>query len=277
MASTSEQNETITYPLPGMTPDVSLNVFDQNYLVHSTVLLQHSAWFRTSIMTRLRRAEGQQSTLVPGVQHRYCERVDSDGSWSLQLCDLTQETRAFGFLLDAFYGRRFKLGTVDALDCLVRQAHYYLALPALSIPVDAGLHADLDLIAEISANACCVLQLAADIRSATLFREAYVHVIGQRGLDECHRSKMEPKLEVLAGENYFHLRALVSLATEHLLGAKMRKEARHGSGYPIYQKNERNFFGKILELADQSLDPTYLLCAKIEDSQLPWATDEVDW
>jgi hypothetical protein len=72
----------IIFKLPGLAPDVRLTVFGREFHVHSTILKQHSAYFRKFLDS----SEKTQYSASAGTKfkYEYISAVDKDGEWGLQ-------------------------------------------------------------------------------------------------------------------------------------------------------------------------------------------------
>ncbi|KAI9846816.1 MAG: hypothetical protein M1838_001139 [Thelocarpon superellum] len=184
-----------TYRMTGLVPDVRLAVFDTEFFVHSQVLRLHSGYFRTFLTPAYHPPRSDTSPPAHATIRYECgTKIDADAAWGLQrlseLPDLPRTSlfhaehcrRAFQQLLDALYSRRSILCTMRELRQLVQLADFYLALPIVSTFVDANLHESPGLTRSIPAHATEALSLAKTIRSPVLFREAFVHAVGQKGL-----------------------------------------------------------------------------------------------
>lgn len=76
----SHTNEPIVFKSPGLKPDTSLKVFDQEFQVHSTILKLHSVFFRTFL-------DSADKTPAPAsaiFKYNYVSAVDDDGTWGLE-------------------------------------------------------------------------------------------------------------------------------------------------------------------------------------------------
>jgi hypothetical protein len=82
-------------------------------------------------------------------------------------------------LLSAFYLRRREISSFKQLNDLVDMADFWCALPTVSMFVEANLHNSPGLLVEIPNIAPELMVTATKLRSRTLFREAFIHIVGR--------------------------------------------------------------------------------------------------
>lgn len=103
-------------------------------------------------------------------------------------------------LLSAIYLRRREIPSFQRLSDLVEMGDFYCALPAVSIFVEANLHNSPGLLRDISHMPSDMLGEATKLRSRTLFREAFIHIVGQWS-EEMQRAWGPPNLGVDLEDN----------------------------------------------------------------------------
>ncbi|QSZ36384.1 hypothetical protein DSL72_006260 [Monilinia vaccinii-corymbosi] len=183
----------IIFQRPGFEIDVRLNVFGQEYLVHSIVLRLQSAYFRTFL---------DSADKVPAVKsslfrYDYISVVDNDGEWGLEAVKSTNaknssnentpklkeervesgEKLAFDILLRAFYNRPYSFNDYKIFADTYRLADFYCALPAFSCSLDSALLASPRFTSNIEENSVELLRIAKKLHHPVLFRECLVHEV----------------------------------------------------------------------------------------------------
>lgn len=73
----------IIFVLPGMKPDVRLDIFGQHIHVHSLILKLHSHYFRKFLDSPEKSGERASADF----QYEYAAAIDDDGSWALEPVD----------------------------------------------------------------------------------------------------------------------------------------------------------------------------------------------
>jgi uncharacterized protein YeaO (DUF488 family) len=173
-------------------------------------------------------------------------------------------------LLSVFYLRRYKMEHFQRLDYLVTMADFYCALPIVSMFLDATLPADPSLLNEIPDKAPQFLSCARKLKSSTLFREAFVHVVGQWNLwDENKREEfrggIDARLLDLVEIYHRRIREKVAAVSQYLLLCSVRTglHVYHGTeddviedtvreelqkwGYLFGEGDEAKFYRKVWE------------------------------
>lgn len=113
---------------------------------------------------------------------------------------------AFGWFLRAVYLKRGGLDSLYTLDYLVVMADYYLALPIVSSFVNLNLLESHGLTSRIASEPVTVLIKATQLRSCSLFREAFIHVVGQWSQwTDAQRSQFKTQ----TASRYLHVYSLV--------------------------------------------------------------------
>ncbi|TVY73408.1 hypothetical protein LSUE1_G008359 [Lachnellula suecica] len=185
--------------------DLRIQVFAQEFLVHSDVLKANSAFFRTFL-------DSPEKTPAPPsapFRYEYVSVEDSDGTWGLEVAGKNsgqtktstevkvkgaakqrdslvkfvkkrQEIIAFERLLCAIYHKPYILNVWSELERVVRLADFYCAVPAVSDSMDGVLFRSPMLIDMISDKCEEILKMAHKLHHPALFREALVHVVSGR-------------------------------------------------------------------------------------------------
>src|ERR1039458_7906597 len=78
----SSTSPTIVFDAPGHEVDIRLQVFQQEFHVHSVVLKLHSEFFRT-FLDSPDKAIAPARTDMMGFRYEWITKVDDDGSWHL--------------------------------------------------------------------------------------------------------------------------------------------------------------------------------------------------
>ncbi|KAI9716926.1 MAG: hypothetical protein M1812_005075 [Candelaria pacifica] len=187
----------VAFTIPGGTPDVCMTVFSKEFHAESSILRANSRFFRRFLINP-RPSENSR------FDYDYVSKVDDDGTWGLQpkhtipasnhgldgdehtagslastKIDVSRELRGFESLCEILYSRQYQASNFDDLECLVRLADFYGALPTVSRSIKASmisLFSDFELL---SVNCLLALKLGYQLRSPLLFREAFVHVVGK--------------------------------------------------------------------------------------------------
>ncbi|KAI9782510.1 MAG: hypothetical protein M1835_004024 [Candelina submexicana] len=211
---------------PGGTPDTCLTVFGQEFHAESAVLRLQSGFFRTFLT-----AEAKTSS--SNFQYEYISKVDKDGTWGLQpkstvndaqapqilMLNTTKEDEVRGFdnLLRALCARRLPDGSLynyTDLVTLVRLADYYMALPIVSMIVDASMSSDY--FENISNDCVETLRLAFHLRSPKLFTDAFILTVGQTYREPDIVLAVDTRLQKLVYKYLAGLTANVSSASHEL-------------------------------------------------------------
>ncbi|KAI9842465.1 MAG: hypothetical protein M1837_007134 [Sclerophora amabilis] len=192
--------KTLNFRWGSLAPDTHLEVFGHVFNVHSVALQAHSEFFRAFLDPEK-------------APHRYGSKVDQDGTWGLQplntidkdeqaavshAVDTQLETSAFRLFLKALYGQPYNIDSTKPLQALVRLADFYGALRAVRISVQYNILRKSDASKYFST--CCyrILEVATILRSPSLFREAFVHAVGQWNPDLPNfHAYLEPNLRTL--------------------------------------------------------------------------------
>lgn len=86
---------------------------------------------------------------------------------------------AFRCLLDAMYLKRGPVGNLDSLRALITMGDYYLAMPIVSAYVNLNLLESTTITTRVELHPTQVLQMATTLRCVPLFRESFIHIVGQ--------------------------------------------------------------------------------------------------
>ena len=97
-----------------------------------------------------------------------------EGMWIAEVTKLED-------MLNAFYRRRREIPSFERLSDLVDMGDFYCALPTISTFVEANLQNSPGLLRDIPRRTSELLGKAIKLRSRTLFREAFIHHVGQGG------------------------------------------------------------------------------------------------
>ena len=105
-------------------------------------------------------------------------------------------------------------------------ADYYCALPIVSIFLDANPPTDLSFLRDIPDKAPQLLSYARKLRSLKLFKEAFVHVVGQWHLwgedkREDFRRDVDTRLLCLVEIYHGRVREKVATVSQYLLGCSL--------------------------------------------------------
>lgn len=146
----------------------------------------------------------------------------------LQPTPLTnQETRCFGHLLYALYSKKYRVASFADLACLVRLADFYRALPVVSSSFDAVLLASFNLYGKIADHPLQALSLSYRVKSAILFREALVHVVGQWhfAFSNADQQSLEEPIRGVTIQHHLALREKVIQAWFRLLNICLKSSS----------------------------------------------------
>ncbi|KAL2070505.1 hypothetical protein VTL71DRAFT_13531 [Oculimacula yallundae] len=211
--------EPIVFKSPGLVPDVRLRVFDTEFHVHSIILKLHSNYFRRFLDSADKPERPQDAPF----RYEYITVIDDDGSWALEWSDTgcqpkfesdpsessdevlwclavsNMEVQCFTHLLCAFYSQPYYLDTPDELRITARLADFYCALPVLSATLTAAfmkgkLFGENGLI--FMQESRDLIKLAKKLRNPALFRECFVHQVGQYERDSHIKDREIKKLIV---------------------------------------------------------------------------------
>ncbi|TVY34570.1 hypothetical protein LSUB1_G008005 [Lachnellula subtilissima] len=253
----------IIFKCPGLELDTRLNVFGQEFHVHSAILRLYSAFFRTFL-------DSPDKTPAPAsafFRYEYVSVVDDDGTWGLEVTlkrddqkAVSQEAGssptpaegvshlktttsqsnsgnpkksrksqarierlAFGRLLYALYRERYTVSSMREFGDIVRLADFYCALPAVSRSVDSVLLHSPELIRQIPDSCFMALQIAHKLRHPLLFREALVHVVSD-WVEGSTRLDVSPELAHVVNTVYNRLQAEAHKVTYDILRATAANE-----------------------------------------------------
>ncbi|TVY18350.1 hypothetical protein LARI1_G004431 [Lachnellula arida] len=265
----------IIFKFPGLKVDTRLNVFGQEYHVHSNILKLYSAFFRTFL-------DSPDKTPAPAsalFRYEYVSVIDDDGEWGLEVAlkrdnqkavpqeagnspaqaeSVSQpktttsqsnngnlkkprkaryERLAFSRLLYALYRERYNVSSMRELGDIVRLADFYCALPAVSRSVDSVLLHSPEMIEQIPDSSVTTLEMAHKLRHPLLFREALIHVV----------SKWE--------EGFTHLQLSPELTHAITIVYNRLQEKAHKVTYDILQATANNeWVRKAFESAVRTLE-----------------------
>ncbi|TVY78169.1 hypothetical protein LSUE1_G004184, partial [Lachnellula suecica] len=205
---------------PHSDTDMSIQVFNQQFHVHSAPLKLRSAFFRAFL---------DSPDKVPSIGGRFkymwVTEVDEDGTWQL-ICsspdskssehefvgNAEDEIRSFTLLLHALHGHKFDVLAIEDLDRAVILADYYCALPALSSHLNINTPVFTKATFEEPHK---LIESAFQPRHSTLYRECLIQCMGPWGRPKYLNIENEP-LRELAAESYKKLEHTV-LDTEEAL------------------------------------------------------------
>ncbi|TVY39026.1 hypothetical protein LSUB1_G004583, partial [Lachnellula subtilissima] len=171
---------------------VHLEVFFQDFYVHSSVLKKHSAFFRAFLDSPDKGLSGTSKNTK--YKYDWISHVDKDGTWAL-ICstklkaneeqfdfwgDQIAEIKSFHILLNSFYGNHLRIQSISMLNHIIALADYYRALPQFSAAFTEALGTGtcgriLDGMVE---NCAELLEIAARLRCAPLFRDCFILCTG---------------------------------------------------------------------------------------------------
>lgn len=241
------------------------------------------------------------------------------------------ERESFKKLVGAMYNRPYTIKTHQELATMTTLADFYCALPILSTSMTAALldspmfKSQMGFERERFWNAAPdLLVVAKKLRNRVLFRECFIHAVGQFVLGEKGPLDEDPELFQLVQAQYVCLCQL--LLTTHLDILLVLYDARQLLGYEDRHKissglaglRNREFYKAVFSEIDENItqpvngllraasdrlkdnlskllknnlfldqgnglgvasfkDEEYLLCAKIEDDDMPWDLEEFDF
>ncbi|CAG8980149.1 hypothetical protein HYALB_00013504 [Hymenoscyphus albidus] len=192
-----------------MHPDVHLQVFDQQFHVHSMALKMHSEFFRSFFDS----ADKNQPASDPEFKYMWVTKVDDDGNWSLvwehaKVClnyiemvlasilagtgekdplessattvaDKPLWINAFKTVLFAIHSKGIIIESAAHLAVCTQLADYYRCLPILSQAVSSSLMDSTAFVESIADECCNLLETAARFRNKLLFKECLIHLTGK--------------------------------------------------------------------------------------------------
>ncbi|KAE9371385.1 hypothetical protein N431DRAFT_545647 [Stipitochalara longipes BDJ] len=299
----------IVFSSPGLTPDVCLTVFDQEFHVHSIILKLPSNFFRKFLDSRDKEAAPASSLF----QYDYVSVLDADGTWRLEPSSkatgpseksLNEYPRAqaknvepFRKLLCSMYTRTYRIENVNELLAIIRLADYYCALPNLS-----GTQADEIILA------------AKKVQHAVLFTECFIHLVAilhdtnaylwlllNEGKCRLHQMILRAQQMVMTCLIQGDLRLdldTMSYDPEHddpedcvpFFREILQRDAREQEAREHGARWARDFYEPIDGLmknnlaldqtgfgAGQGLYKYSFLCTHLADEDMPWETTDFDW
>jgi hypothetical protein len=223
-----DPKQLIIFTSPDMRPDVSLQVFNQQFHVYSGVLKIHSGIFRNSL-------EPSGGLLPistsPTISSEWFTKVDADGrSWSLTSDhqvkaatlvprwnvnllkfrnadnsrfsgNMVKHEEAFRKLLCAIFSRSYEINGIYELLIMTKHAISYRCLPILSHSLAGPLYNSPGLVPNIGKAPCATLEAAYRLRHKQLFNDSFIQVMGP--LKEPHFKQLkEPNLLRMAEVAY---------------------------------------------------------------------------
>jgi hypothetical protein len=211
MALTTPPSTPPTFDLPDKQPqDTELQVLNQTFKVHSSVLKMHAEYFRRLFDS----AEKDQSAFPqgPGIRYRWITHIEADGGWYLtwenspvsfisndlnktpsewmligskrdaegtELAgDVDDQVRAFTTVLCGLYHEQIEIYSVEHLELTTQLADFYGALPETSKAITSSLFASQAFTASIPENCVKILELSYKLRNKVLFKECGIHCTG---------------------------------------------------------------------------------------------------
>ncbi|PBP16491.1 hypothetical protein BUE80_DR012781 [Diplocarpon rosae] len=224
---------------------------------------------------------------------------------------------AFEKLLCAMYRKTYSISGLRELSDMTRLADFYCCLPTFSASLYTALWHSPQLAAEIPSNCNSTLLLAQKLRHPLLFREALVHVVGQwkgyssRFLDGHYRLICAATLAynrvcerlLAANQELFLAMSLGGQVRQDICAATsdLQREQLPTQNAHFYRHLYSQWVGQpedglqdviralkmllennlMLERggvgAGQDEYKHGLLCATIDDGELPWDPEEEDW
>ncbi|CZR55435.1 uncharacterized protein PAC_05323 [Phialocephala subalpina] len=223
----------ISFATPGLAADISLKVFDQEFLVHSALLKIHSKFFLKFLDSPDKIAAKTQD--LGDIQYRWITKMDNDSNgWHLVAVpsngdndlsgykgDSKHQERCFHKLICAIYTRPYVIYSFKCLQTLVELADYYRALPIVSRTLDSVLlNGDKRNIC-VREDCYDILALAAKLRNKLLFREALIHIVGSTDEADSYEGSLEdPRLSKICRNARYEILALVGQAYQEILNLR---------------------------------------------------------
>ncbi|KAE8442861.1 hypothetical protein EG329_002603 [Mollisiaceae sp. DMI_Dod_QoI] len=314
---TSDQTvlQPISFEISGMAADVSLKVFDQEFLVHSPILKIHSAFFNKFL-------DSPDKTVVRGIhvegeiKYQWVTELDGENDWQL-VANLSEENldttaykgnkkhqqHCFLMILCAVYSKPYVLRSIRDLQILVELADYYRTLPSVSRTLTDALFNSGKFNSDIQKNCCLVLQMATEARNKVLFKEALCYAIGPwyhpkyltLYMDKNLRKVCENvynKVAATCMNMHYRIMKLDHGETERLNDKISEwRQYQDGVSLPVYFRKVHSMglidASKLLTnnlvlqgrdyLAGEGDYQDWFLCAEISDEDLPWDITQTEW
>ncbi|CAL3972352.1 unnamed protein product [Diplocarpon coronariae] len=288
----------------GLEQDVRLNVFGQEFHVHSCLLKAHSAFFSRFLDSSEKRPAAESAVTNGRYRYEWVTEVDENGdSWYLTSDSATGhqvdfagyktsqlfEQGYFHKLLCAVYGHTYELTGLKELKAMVSLADYYCMLPTFSRSLDVILLRSSKHGINMRHQCRDVFPLAAKLRNKLLFTESLIWLTGPFS-NPAYKALKDPKLKKIAHYAYLEVSAKVTAVHRESVSSNRKNllSTSYSMYLPEYYRMWKDEFGgmqslKALMQNNLRLSPNekaggdVFLCAEIDDADLPWDVNEVDW
>ncbi|PBP20765.1 hypothetical protein BUE80_DR008141 [Diplocarpon rosae] len=230
----------------GLEQDVRLNVFGQEFHVHSCLLKAHSAFF-SKFLDSPEKAPAAERAIANGrYRYEWVTEVDENGdSWYLTADSAAGhkvdfsgyktshafEQNCFHKLLCAVYGHTYELTGLKELKTMVSLADYYCMLPTLSRSIDVILLRNSKHGINIKHQCREVFPLAAKLRNRLLFTESLVWLTVPFS-NPAYKALKDSKLKKIA--HYAYLEVSAKVTAVHRESVSSGRKNLLATGFSMY-------------------------------------------
>ncbi|KAL3425275.1 hypothetical protein PVAG01_02066 [Phlyctema vagabunda] len=176
-------------------PNMRIQVFGQEFYVHSLVMQNRAEYFKVFIDAADQDPAARPS-LGEDIQYDYVSVVDPDGQWGLEPArkisrtpitrlrseeDERTEQEAVYCMISAIYGNLYEIADLNVFRRLTALADFYRATTVVSSSVDSCFHGSLAILEGVHLSSPCVIANAKKLQCPILFKEAYAFAVGSWG------------------------------------------------------------------------------------------------
>ncbi|KAL7274256.1 hypothetical protein RUND412_002850 [Rhizina undulata] len=188
----------ISFKYAKVKPDVCVNTPLNEYRLHSQILQICSPWFANSFTDACWGVvEDSHIPDSPTFKYEYCFDESKDGSYMLaagkkkkgsgaEEPTMIKACEALGNIFNCFYRQSLVFSpspTPRDFISLINTAEKYGALEVCTAAIQSALFNIVDIDEKVCKSPVSYLLIAYKVESAMLFREAFVHTVGQWHLD----------------------------------------------------------------------------------------------